>query len=139
MSQSDAVRQALYQLKDEHRTIMESVRAVLEAAASPEGTDIVPLLESLHGTLARHFAHEEYPEGLYDRMGACTADHRDELRELVDEHFRLLSMLRGMIERARLGERERLADEARAFAEQLRDHETKEHALGARLAAPGSE
>lgn len=127
------VREALYQLKDEHKDIMERVRAVLEATSGRTEQNVVDLLDALFDTLRRHFAHEEYPDGLYDRLGACTPEHRDELRELVDEHFNLLATLRGMIERARAGDRSRLADEARTLAERLREHETKEHALGARL------
>jgi hypothetical protein len=125
------VRRAILELKDEHAQIMGVVDQVANVS---DAEALGPLLEKLHGLLKSHFAHEEYPDGLYATMGACTAEYRSDLRKLVDEHFGLLSTVRGMSERARLGHTEGLVEEAGDLAQRLRDHETHEHALAAKLA-----
>ena len=130
-SREDAVRQAAQELREEHAQIMALVKTI------EEGKDVAAIsgqLETLHEVLLKHFAHEEYPKGLYDVMGACTAEHRDELRVLVDQHFSILSNLRGLVERSR-GDAapETVLTEARALAESLREHETLEHKLAAEL------
>lgn len=126
----DAVRKALMELKDEHAAIMLQVE---EMVATDDPHRLQPILENLHGVLMKHFAHEEYPDGLYHTMGACTPEHRHDLRALVDDHFKILSTLRGMIERAKLGQTAGLHAEAVALGEHMRAHETHEHALAASL------
>lgn len=128
--QQGVVRQALMELKNEHAEILGHVQAMLDA---PDTAALLPILETLHGVLMRHFAHEEYPDGLYHSMGALTSEHRKDLRELVDDHFVILSTLRGMIERAKLQRTETLAADVQALSERLRAHETHEHALAASL------
>ena len=130
-SREAAVRHAAQELRQEHAEIMSLVKQI-EDASEPEA--LPGRLERLHEMLLAHFAHEEYPKGLYDVMGACTAEHRDDLRVLVDQHFSILSNLRGLVERSRGGAKpETLLPEAHAIAETLRAHETLEHQLAARL------
>ena len=63
---------------------------------------LVPMLEELHALLINHFAHEQFPGGLYESLGAYGSTHHDELRVLVNEHCIILSSVRGVLERARL-------------------------------------
>ena len=127
------VREALYELRNEHKLIMEQVRALLAVSEAGAAADVLSRLERLRETLHEHFAREESPEGLYERMGVRAEEHADTLRTLAAEHRDLLSALDTMLERARLGQHDSLVAEAHALAERLREHETKEHALGARL------
>ncbi len=127
------VRETLYELRNEHKLIMEQVRALLAAAETGAGPDVLPMLERLHGTLREHFTREESPAGLYERMGVRAPEHDDELRALVTEHRELISTLDALIGRTRLGRHDTLEADMRTLAERLREHETKEHALGARL------
>jgi hypothetical protein len=129
-----AVEQAVASLHGEHQHIDELVRRIRESDSSET---ITGLLEELHDALKKHFAHEEYPGGLYHSLGACTAEHRRDLRVLVDQHFNLLSATRGLLERARLGgpeQRQEIVKEADQLAARLREHETHEHELAKRLA-----
>ena len=92
---------------------------------------LAQLLEELHRRLKAHFVHEEFSEGLYDAIGALGPSHRDQVRELLDEHYRFLAMVRGLSARAH-GRRADGADlirEAAELAEQLHRHEEKELAL----------
>ncbi len=85
------------ELSGEHRDI-EALAGQLASAAAREAT---PLLDRLHDLLLRHFAHEEYPGGFYDALGACAPAVRDDLRVLVDQHFLIVSKLQSLRERAR--------------------------------------
>lgn len=100
----------------------------LKTAKNPQA--LLPVLDELHPRLREHFEHEELPGGLYDTLGARSA----EVRDLVDDHFVLLSAVRGLCAEARSpAAGQRLLKEAAAVAERLRSHEQKELQLALRL------
>lgn len=100
--------------------------------------DLSALLEELHELLVDHFAHEQFPGGLYESLGAFDSSHHEELRTLVREHCELLSRTRGVLERSRAAaaaDAVALLREVSAVIAQLREHEQREHALARKLLA----
>jgi len=123
------VEAAEAELHDEHRALRDMVGRV---QAAEDVITLAPLLDELHPLLQLHFAHEEYPGGLYDRLGTQAPQFRHDVRQLVDEHFRMLSMIRGLAVRARTpgdDEPAEILDEARRLVAWLADHERREHAM----------
>lgn len=122
----EGVRAAAEELRQEHREI-EDLLWRLERAT--EANDVVDVLELLVPRLKDHFAKEEYPGGLYDRLGATRHARADELRSLVDDHFRMLSAIRSV----QLANDEQHREQTLAFARELlswlADHERRERDL----------
>ena len=87
------------ELAHEHATIRTIVDKLRQPQEAPKSA--LPLLDELHGTLASHFAHEEYPGGFYETLGACVPEHGEDLRILLDGHFLILSATQSLKERAR--------------------------------------
>ena len=117
------------ELHDEHRTLAGLLGRVRD---TEDLLTLTPLLDELHPLLQLHFAHEEYPGGLYDRLGTRSFRFRTQVRRLVDEHFRMLSLVRGLAVRARSprpGEAAEILEEAHRLVEWLSDHEAREHAM----------
>lgn len=132
-AQKDHLRNVYKDLEDEHGQILALVGRAKNTAP---GGELLTLLEELHAMLQKHFARESYPGGFYESMGACEAEHADELRVLVDEHFRILSRLWSVIESTRRIDAEstrKIADGVVVMSELLEAHERKEHALAERL------
>ena len=97
-----------------------------------------PLLEQLHTLLIRHFSHEQFPGGLYERMGAHGSRYHDELKTLIEDHCTILSAVRGLLERTRIAdetEETRLLGDVGQVLAHLREHERREHALADKLLA----
>lgn len=127
------LRNVYKDLEDEHGQILA---LVVRAKNTAPGGELLTLLEELHAVLQKHFARESYPGGFYESMGACEAEHADELRVLVDEHFRILSRLWSVIESTRRVDAEstrKITDDVVVMSEMLEAHERKEHALAERL------
>lgn len=128
------------QLSDEHRTIMALVGRLKRNAHDAE---LEPLLEELHKNLVNHFAHEQFPGGLYESMGAYGSAYHNDLRVLIGEHCTILSAVRGLLEKVRLcGARTQpgLHEDVADVVAWLEAHEHKEHKLADKLlhGAPGS-
>ena len=126
---AEAIRRAEEGLAEEHRALGQLVGRLASVEALSE---LVPLLDELHPKLHSHFAHEEYPGGLYDTLGATASTYRDQVRELVDDHFRILAKVRELRGRAGEGDPETAAaliGEARAIIPWLQRHEGREHAI----------
>lgn len=123
------------ELATEHKELMSLV-AKVEAFRSAAG--IQPLLEQLHELLIRHFSHEQFPEGLYERMGAYGPKWHPKLRVLIRDHCVILSGIRAMSERANQPGADEdpsfIGDLAKVIAH-LRRHEQREHELAERLMA----
>ncbi len=129
MSYDDGtIQAAATELYDEHRTIDALLRRLGYATARHE---LVELLDTLHGALHGHFAHEEYPGGLYQRLGALGEQNQAEVRKLVDEHFRMLAAVRGMSTRVKHDDEplDVFQAEIAKLVTWLEDHETREHRL----------
>lgn len=122
-------------LADEHRRIM----TLVERLERHRGlTDLPTLLEELHELLVDHFAHEQFPGGLYEALGAFDSAYHEELRLLVREHCELLSYTRGVLERSRVAvaaDAMPLLHEVGTVIARLREHEHREHALTSKLLA----
>ncbi len=120
-------------MADEHRRIMALISRI---EAQDSVAVLPPMLKTLHDLLVDHFAHEQFPGGLYERMGAHGPEHHETLRTLVREHCEVLSNARALVERSRsvdsVGET-RLLHEVAELIEMLRAHEIKEHRLVERL------
>ncbi len=122
------------ELADEHHEIMSlvgTIRLEQQVGALPR------LLEELHLLLIDHFAHEQFPGGLYERMGARSPANEDLLKELVREHCTILSDVRALLERSQLvvgtdAEADLLA-RVQATMDALLAHERKEHQLVERV------
>ena len=124
-----AIVEAAAALTSEHRRLGELVRR-LEAAEDAEA--LAPLLADLHGALHEHFAHEEYPGGLYERVGACSAAFRHRVRVLVDDHYQILATVYGLSRSAVTARGDALAELKVAVGEVvawLQRHEALEHEL----------
>jgi hemerythrin HHE cation binding domain-containing protein len=132
MSKSRALTPSLAQahdeLREEHQRLGRLVERVTEAADIDE---LSAALEETSQVLAAHFSHEERPDGLYDALGLCAPQHRERIRALVDDHYRMAATVRSLALRGRslLDRTRELQRDAAEFVEVLRDHERREHAL----------
>ena len=129
---TERLRDVYKDLEEEHKQILGVVSRARETTANDE---LLPILKELHAVLTQHFARESYPGGFYESIGACTAEYRDDLRVLVDEHFRIHARLWSLIESLRVaGESASdTAEAVAAVADMLEAHERKEHQLAERL------
>ena len=125
------------ELAAEHRRLMALI-ALIEAERSL--AKLPPMLRDLHDLLVDHFAHEQFPGGLYERLGAYGSQHHEDLRVLIREHCGVLSAARALVERSELpqGDDARLLDEVAQLLEALRAHELKEHRLARKLEGDGA-
>jgi hypothetical protein len=130
-----AFKQVYGELEREHQELTVLVERVRTHRST---IGLAPLLEELHTSLIKHFSHEQFPGGLYERMGAHGSRYHDELKVLVRDHCVILSAVRGLLERTRIadaqGEPALLIDVAEVLT-QLHDHEHREHALADKLMA----
>lgn len=127
--------QVYSELADEHRELMSLVDRI---QAHHGIIGLGPLLEQLHTLLIRHFSHEQFPGGLYERMGAHGSRYHDELKTLIEDHCTILSAVRGLLERTRIAdetEETRLLGDVGQVLAHLREHERREHALADKLLA----
>ena len=124
------------ELAEEHRRVMALI-ARIEAPC--DDAELPELLKSLHDLLVNHFAHEQFPGGLYESMGAHGPEHHDTLKVLVREHCEILSAARALVERVRAPDAATggLRGEVSEVVTMLRRHETREHELAQRLAEAG--
>jgi hypothetical protein len=120
-------------LADEHHEIMSVVERLEQRHSLAQ---LVPMLEELHALLINHFAHEQFPGGLYESLGAYGSAHHEDLRVSVNEHCVILSSVRGVLERARLANETQAAqilNEVAAAIKSVHQHEHKEHRLTEKL------
>ena len=103
--------------------------------ATPDRAALAALLGELAHRLAEHFRREEQPGGLYDAMGVSIPEARGEVGQLVDDHFRLISIARNLAEEALSPSvaTTTLQQQAMRVADYLLDHEQREHNLVRRL------
>jgi len=129
---TERLRDVYRELEEEHKQILGMVSRARETTASVE---LLPMLKELHSVLTQHFAKETYPGGFYETVGACTAEYRDDLRVLVDEHFRIHARLWSLIESIRLADEsaQDTSEAVAAVADMLEAHERKEHELAGHL------
>lgn len=130
---SNSLDRVLKALADEHRELM-SLTDRIRAHRAVVG--LVPLLEELHTILIRHFSHEQFPGGLYESIGARGSQYHQDLEVLIEDHCRILSSVRGLLERTRMADTSDepgLLEELDRVLEHLVDHEHREHALADRL------
>ena len=123
-----AVDHAIRDLEQEHLRLKQLSAKLL---LTSEAADLAPLVRELRAALRDHFAHEEHPGGLYDRMGACSARFRDQVLTLIDDHYRILATLRMLSDsiESRRASADELEVEARGLADRLLAHELREHEL----------
>ena len=124
-----AVAAAEDQLQGEHARMNDLLERV---GATDQIEVLAALLQQLHTQLRQHFAREEYPGGLYDVMGACKPEFRQELRVLVDDHFRMLASVRGLAARAKEGGdkvRSVVLGEVTELIDFIHRHEKREHEM----------
>lgn len=130
-------KSAVAKVRDELSAEHANVRSLVGKLREPHGAprDVLSVLEELHTTLAAHFAHEEHPGGFYETMGACTAEHAEDLRVLVDQHFRILSAAQSLKERARegLSPSQDFDADLGVLVETIAGHERREHELSGAL------
>lgn len=121
-------------LAEEHRSVMSLIDRI-EGAGDAIGLEV--LLGELHDVLVDHFAHEQFPGGLYEQLGAYGAEHHDAIRALIGDHCRILVTMGRLVERTRAAGRPDAGtlEEVRGVVAAIRAHEEREHALTRRLAA----
>ncbi len=122
------ITQARDELQEEH----EQLHALLERLrAMPDREALAALLRELPHRLAEHFRREERPGGLYDAMGVRIPEARGEVGQLVDDHFRLVSIARDLAEEALSPSvaTSALQEQALRIADYLSDHERREQHL----------
>ena len=118
--------------RDEMREDHEQLHALLaRLRATPDRAALAALLGELAHRLAEHFRREEQPGGLYDAMGVSIPEARGEVGQLVDDHFRLVSIARNLAEEALSASvaTTTLQQQAMRVADYLLDHEQREHHL----------
>jgi hypothetical protein len=123
------------ELEEEHHDLMLLVEKVRGLHST---VGLTPLLDRLHTALIKHFSHEQFPGGLYERMGAHGSLYHEELKILVQDHCIILSAVRALLERSRVAVRNdeaALLDNLAEVLNHLRDHEQREHALADKLMA----
>jgi hypothetical protein len=129
MTVTTTIAHAHEELREDHRrlhALVDRLRAARDLGA------LAAVLEELHAALTAHFGAEEKPGGLYDALGVCAPEFRDQLSELVDDHYRIAAAVRDMRDRARqdLGSpHDSLLGEAVRLAQFLGEHEKREHAM----------
>jgi hypothetical protein len=117
----------------EHAAVGRLVERLLAPLLTPAAA--FPLLDELHATLRAHFAREELPGGFYETMGACTPEHAEELRVLVDQHYLIACAVHSLRERARGAAPDAaFARDLGVLCTMLARHERIEHKLTADLA-----
>lgn len=125
--------QAHAALAEEHAQIIALLN---DLTHNPDQSLLVSRLKRLHTLLVNHFAHEQFPGGLYESMGAFGSCCHDDLRELIREHCLILSEARAVLERAQTmapDALDELNNDVMALSELLFRHEHKEHRLAERL------
>jgi hypothetical protein len=131
MSDPLAVSDAAEAVARDHRRVDAEVARLRSAN---DLARLVTVLEELDRVLVAHFAHEESPGGIYEVMGVANPELRTPLGDLVAEHYTLLTDIRTLAGRGReilqLHHVELLA-EARALADRLAAHESREDAIAA--------
>jgi hypothetical protein len=121
------------ELATEHQGLHALVQKLRPAREAP--VDSAGLLDELHTSLASHFARETYPGGLYERMGACTVEHLEDLRLLVHEHFVIISSTRALKDgaHAAAGPDPAFDEDLSELIDRLAAHELREHTLVVKL------
>jgi hypothetical protein len=131
------LKDVLADISEEHQHIV----ALMDRLKEPCPIDRLQLLlNELHSTLMSHFAHEQYPGGFYEYLGAHHPEHHEALRALVDDHNYILSTVRGLLERARLGDPQStsgIAQEVTDLAKRIEAHELRERDLAKQLEQAG--
>ena len=120
-------------LKKEHGRVMEHIDR-LRALDSESG--LVTLLDRLRTLLIVHFAREQLPDGFYDALGERARQKQDEIRVLTGDHAAILSTLNTLIEDAEspgAGDNADLLGRAHRLADQVLDHEMREHRFASEL------
>ncbi len=123
-----SITRARDELLPEHQelhALLARLRATFDRAA------LAALLSELPRRLEEHFRREEQPGGLYDAMGVRLPDARGQVGQLVDDHFRLVSIARDLAQEAlTLGvATAALHQQAVRLANYLADHEQREQHL----------
>jgi hypothetical protein len=116
-------------LVEDHRRLHGLVKRLREAQ---EPAELAAVLSELHEALTRHFREEESPGGLYDALGVCVPEFREQLGEMVDDHYRIAAGIRDLRDRVQGplgGVPDELIGEARRLADHLVWHERREHEL----------
>ncbi len=135
---TDSSESTLERIERDHRQIVNVT--LEELAAAQEPGRLRELLDPLPGMLAKHFADEEGPDGLYDGLRAIRPALDSELESLRGEHREVLKAVKALrqqvqeIDRvARAEEQQRLLagirDEMSAFMDMVRNHERTETRL----------
>ncbi len=128
-------------LDEDHKQILTLVDELIVPQTPRSTEELAMLLQELQNSLLGHFAREQSPGGFYDYVGACSSDHRRELRVLLNEHISMLSTIHTLTERA-LPFNGKVSSEAKALelhhgatdlSVRLFEHELKENTLVNRL------
>jgi hypothetical protein len=127
-----SVPSILTRARDELREDHEQLHTLLaRLRATPGRTALATLLRELPQLLSEHFRREEQPGGLYDAMGVSIPEARGEVGQLIDDHFRLVSIARNLAEEALSASvaTSTLQQQAMGVANYLADHEQREQLL----------
>jgi len=132
-SHTEELYRAVALNNDEHARL----RPILASIESAQGLEaLVPLLKELHQALMRHFAGEQFPDGLFDVIEQVNPEHANSLRELEGEHSFFMHKVRDLIFHARTpGENnpEELLNGAQELVRKFRVHEERENTVVAQI------
>ena len=129
MADANQLKHVYSELRDEHAELMALIDRL---STQKRVVDLLPDLEVLHNLLIKHFAHEQFPGGLYESMGINGAAYHDDLKVLVEDHCVILSAVSVLLERARVSTGQTRADiftQRDKVIAAIREHEKREHAL----------
>ena len=129
-------RPSITRARDELQGDHERLHALLaRLRATPDRATLAALLRELPHRLSEHFRREEQPGGLYEALGVSIPEARGHVGQLVDDHFRLVTIARNLAEEALSPAvaTTALQQQAQRVADYLADHERRENQLVRRL------
>jgi hypothetical protein len=124
-------------LENEHRRLMKLIDRL---GVQDTMNGLLPLLDELRILLIVHFAREQLPDGFYEALGKRAYDRRDEIQALIADHGAILSSMNALLEDATTAAPAMEADvlsRVAKLADQLRDHEFREHRFAENVMGKG--
>ena len=127
-TQGDRLAAAEQAMDADHAELVGFVGRVKSA---PDKASRVDALECLAEFLGSHFAREERDDGVFGILAA--RGESDPVDDLLREHRAVLEEVRALVRNAREGlDPRQLGERAAKLADQLAEHERREHALAER-------
>lgn len=125
----------------DHKRTLALVDELLMPSTTRSVSELTELLRELYQLLTIHFAEEEGRGGFFDVVSASSDEYQDEILALMDQHFKALSDLAGLLKLAQTLPVDMEANEgpirlflgAAQLAQTIKNHEQTENKLVANM------